>query len=391
MDFRPRPEPPGARPAPRARRPWRGLRTLVGLWALGFALLFVSPARCDERVLVGGLLDAEFWKTDDGSRLLSRNEGEAAPAARLRLWAASEFLPRLQGFVLGEVESGKASDAGETEQELEQAYLRYSFRPPLRLIVEAGQIVTPIGNFSRRYLSSVNPLIGSPDNYSLSYPLGLNVRGQASRLDFSVALLDRPFINEHYTPEPGRALRPALALGVTPVVGTRLGAYATRGPYLGPEVTPMLLTGDDWKDFRQAVYGIDAQFSRGYFELNADVARSSYEVPGVARSVRGLAYFIEPKYTWSPRFFTALRLERNDYPFVMPLAPGVWLGTTADFYDVEAGAGYRLGPGAILKIAYRRDRWSVDPSKKSFFPDGYSISAQLSYRFDVNTWFERPR
>ena len=98
MDFRPRPEPPGARPAPRARRRGRGLRTLVGLWALGFALLFVSPARCDERVLVGGLLDAEFWKTGDGSRLLSRNEGEAAPAARLRLWAASEFLPRLQGF-----------------------------------------------------------------------------------------------------------------------------------------------------------------------------------------------------------------------------------------------------------------------------------------------------
>src|SRR3989441_3215395 len=365
MDFRARPEAPGARPATRARRPWRRRRPLAGLCALGFALLSVSPARCDERVLVGGLLDAEFWKTDDGSRLLSRNGGEAAPAARLRLWAASEFLPRLQGFILGELESGKTSDEGETVHELEQAYLRYSFRPPLRLIVEAGQLVTPIGNFSRRYLSSVNPLIGSPDNYSLSYPLGLHVRGQASRLDFSVALLDRPFINEHYTPDPGRALRPALALGVTPVVGTRLGAYATRGPYLGPGATPMLQAGDDWKDFRQAVYGIDAQFSRGYFELNVDVARSYYQVPGLARSVRGLAYFIEPKYTWSPRFFTALRLERNDYPFVKPLAPGVWLGTTADFYDVEAGAGYRLGPGAVLKIAYRRDRWMVDPSQKS--------------------------
>src|SRR2546425_849368 len=266
MDFRPRPEAPGARPAPRARGPWRRRRPLAGLCVLGFALLSASPARCDERVLVGGLLDAEFWKTDDGSRLLSTNVGEADPAARL---------------------------------------------------------------------------------------------------DFRVALLDRPVVNDHYTPEPGRALRPALALGVTPVVGTRLGAYATRGPYLGPEVTPMLLTGDNWKQFGQAVYGIDAQFSRGYFEINADVARSSYEVPGVAQSVRGLAYFIEPKYTWSPRFFTALRLERNDYPFVKPLAPGVWLGTTADFYDVEAGAGYPPGPRAILKIAYRRDRWMVDPSQKS--------------------------
>src|SRR2546428_4211326 len=157
MDFRPRPEPPGARPAPRARGPWRGLRTLVGLWALGFALLFVSPARCDERVLVGGLLDAEFWKTDDGSRLLSRNEGEAAPAARLRLWAASEFLPRLQGFVLEEVQSGRARDTGGTPQELEQAYLRSSFPAPLRLIGEAGPLVSPPGDLSRRHLSRLNP------------------------------------------------------------------------------------------------------------------------------------------------------------------------------------------------------------------------------------------
>jgi hypothetical protein len=340
---------------------------------------------------VGGLLDSEVWKTDGASRFLSRNDGDAAPAARLRLWAVGDFLPRLQGYVLGEVEGGKGSDEGKTEHELEQAYLRYSFRPPLRLTIEAGQLATPIGNFSRRYLSSVNPLIGSPDNYTLSYPLGLQVGGKAARLDYRVSLLDRPFVNTDWTPEPGRALRPALAVGLTPVVGTRLGAYATRGPYLGPKVAPMLPAGDAWEDFRQVVYGIDAQFSRGYFELNADIARSSYEVPAVAQSVRGLVYFIEPKYTWTPRFFTALRLERNDYPFIMPLGPGVWLAATTDLYDGEVGAGYRFGPGAILKVAYRRDYWRVDPSMKSFFPDGYSISAQLSYRFDVNSWFERPR
>jgi hypothetical protein len=379
------------RPAPRSRaprrRPW--IRRIV--WLLGCALVWVPPAPCDERVLVGGLLDAEFWKTDDGSRLLSRNDGAAAPATRLRLWAATDFMPRLQGFVLGEASGGRANGEEGTETELEQAFLRYSFRPPLRLMVEAGQLMTPIGNFSRRYLSSVNPLIGSPDSYSLSYPLGLQLTGQASRLDFRAALLDRPFVNERYVPGPGRALRPALAAGVTPVVGTRLGAYATRGPYLGPEVAPMLTPGEDWRDFRQAVYGIDAQFIRGYFELNGDFARSSYEVPGAARSVRGRAYYLEPKYTWSPRFFTALRLERNDYAFIKPLGPGLWLGTTADFIDVEAGAGYRFGPGTVLKLAYRRDRWNVDQSMKSFLPNGYSISAQLSYRFDVNSWFERPR
>ena len=392
MSYRRRPESQASRPAPRPLRsggwPWPG-RCLV---ALACAILSASPAPCEERVLVGGLLDSEIWKTDDDSRLLSRNEGDTAPAARLRLWAVGDFLPRLQGCVLGKVISGDAYGEGRTETDLEQAYLRYSFRPPLHLVIEAGRMVTPIGNFSRRYLSHTNPLIGSPDSYSVSYPVGLQVRGQAARFDFGVALLDRPFVNEDYVPERiGRVLRPALVAGVTPAIGVRVGGYATRGTYLGPGSTPMLPPGDEWRDFRSVVYGIDAQFSRGYFELNGDFARSSYEVPGVAQSVRGIAYFIEPKYTWTPRFFTALRFERNDYPYIMGVAPGIWIHDNADLFDVEVGAGYRFGPGTLLKVAYRRDYWRVDPIDKSFFPEGYSISAQLSYRFDVNSWIERPR
>jgi hypothetical protein len=395
MVCRARPEPPmpttytAATVAARGAARRRLARRVLGM--LACLLLPFSPAPCDERVLVGGLFDVEIWKTDDGSLLLSRNGGDAAPGGTLRLWAATEFRPRLQGFVMEEAVGGKANVESGTETELEQAFVRYTFHPPVHLAIEAGQLVSPIGNFSRRYLSSVNPLIGSPDSYSVSYPLGLQVGGQAARFDYRVALVDRPFVNENYVPETGRALRPALAAGFIPFVGTRLGAYATRGPYLGPRVASSLSPGEAWRDFDQAVYGLDAQFSRGYFELNGDFARSSYEVPGGGRSVRGRAYFIEPKYTWSPRFFTALRLERNDYAYVAPLGPGVWLATAVDFYDVEAGAGYRFGPGTILKVAYRRDRWRVDDALKSFFPDGYSLSAQLSYSFNLNSWLERPR
>jgi hypothetical protein len=42
-------------------------------------------------------------------------------------------------------------------------------------------------------------------------------------------------------------------------------------------------------------------------------------------------------------------------------------------------------------VAYRRDRWMVDDTMKAFFPDGYALSAQLSYSFSVNSWFERPQ
>src|SRR5262245_1685908 len=139
MDYRALPEPA---PQPRARRR-HGIRR--GLWLLGGALLFATPLPCEEKVLVGGLLGSESWKTDDASRLLSRNEGEAAPAAHLRLWAAGDFTTQLQGFVMGYAQSGKGTEEGTTETELEQAYLRYSFKPPLRLRIEAGQMPMPIG------------------------------------------------------------------------------------------------------------------------------------------------------------------------------------------------------------------------------------------------------
>src|SRR5436309_13678593 len=352
MSCRPRPEERATERSESRRRRGRGALLIAAL-----LMFHAAPARSqDDKVLVQGLFDAEVWKTDSGSRLLSKNDGDTAPAGRLRLWAVGEFLPGLQGFVVARGEDGSGSYEGRRQGVLEQAALRYTFSPPLRLVLEAGKIVTPIGNFPRRRLSSSNPLIGMPDSYDVSYPLGFQVSGQIDRLDYRVAVVDLPLVNVDYVPEPASILRPTLALGVTPMTGLRLGGYITRGPYLHRDIEVFLPAGAGWRDYEQHVLGADIQFSRGYFELNGDFNRNSYEAPGQTRAVRGKSYFIEPKYTWTPRFFTALRFERNDYAYIQPLGPGFWLATPTDFLNVEAGAGYRLGLGTVLKVAYRRDR-----------------------------------
>ena len=380
------------RPEAGARRGARLLAALpAALIALAAGALPGAARAADERFLVGGLLDAEYWQTDDASLLLSRNGGGGAPAGRLRLWAAADFAEGLQGFALGRTESGRGSEEGETEVELEQAFLRYTFRAPLRLRLEAGVLPVPIGDFARRYMSNVNPLIGSPDGYSVSYPAGVQVIGMAGALDFRVAIVDLPFINEDYVPEPGSAPRPALAAGVTPITGARFGAYATRGPYLGPAVDGALPAGSAWEDFGQSVAGVEAQFSRGHFEAHADLALSRYEVPGLPRDARGKAWYVEPKFTFTPRLFAALRFERNDYPYIAPVAPGVWIGSTVEFTDIEAGIGWRLGPDTIFKASYRRDDWNVSGSLVDMFPDGHAFAVQVSHSFSVNSWFDRPR
>ncbi len=276
-----------------------------------------------------------------------------------------------------------------TDAEIEQAFLRYSPRRA-PLILEAGKIASPIGNFSRRYFSNVNPLIGSPSGYSVGYPIGVQLSGLAGRFDYKVAVLDKPVVNEDWVPEADSAPRPALAAGMTPIVGTRIGVFATRGPYLGEEVEPDIPDGAGWRDFDQTIYGLDLRLSRGYFELNAEWTRSIYEVPGMTQEARGVSYYVEPKFTFTPRFFAAIRLERNDYSFVRPLGPGYWMASNADFTDVEIGAGYRFTRGLLLKAGFRSDLWNVGEERKPRFPDGHSVALQLSYAFDVNSWVREP-
>ncbi len=361
----------------------RFIRAVLPVACLAVA---ISPGIGKERFRLEGLLDTEFWDTDGESRFLGVNEDEPATLGRLRLWAAGEFTSGLQGFALAQVEGGEGTDEGETETEIEQAFVRYSFQRH-RLMIEGGKLATPIGNFSRRYFSSQNPLIGAPAGYSVGYPAGLVLSGAAGSFDYKIALIDKPVVNERWTPEADSDLRPALATGMTPIVGTRIGVFATSGTYLGEEVEDFLMPGESWKDYDQLLYGLDFQFSRGYFELNAELSRSIYEVP-LMSDLRGIAYFVEPKYTFTPRLFAAMRYERNDYAYIQPVSSYYWLGTTADFSAVELGIGYRAIPGMIVKTAYRRDWWHEED--RSFFPDGHSFAVQLSYQFDVNSWFRRP-
>jgi hypothetical protein len=380
----------------RAARLGRGLATAVlGIAALAAAAT-PAPARAEDRFIVQGLFDAELWKTDTASRLLSRNEGDTASAGVLRVWVAGDFAPGLQGYALGTAYSGNAweeeeEEEGGIETYVEQAFLRYTLQGKARMQIEGGRIVTPAGDFYTRYFSTKNPLIGTPDSYTVNYPEGLKVSGWVGPVDLRAAAINLPFVNANYVPpDPGKAWRPLVGAGVTPMQGLRFGAYYTKGPYLGPDIEAGVPAGDAWQDYDQAVAGLDFQFSRAHFELHGDFALSSYEVPTMERSARGRAWYLEPRYTFSPRFFGALRLEENEYPYIRLFSFG-WIAPEATLRDIEAGVGVHLVPGAILKVTYRRDQWIVDEARKDEFPEGYAVAAQLSYTFDVVSWFERPR
>ena len=74
---------------------------------LAFTLLVAARvAGAQGGVLLQGVVDAEFWRTDSGSVLLTRNHGKPGALGRLQLWTAAEPLPGLIFYGQGQVEGG---------------------------------------------------------------------------------------------------------------------------------------------------------------------------------------------------------------------------------------------------------------------------------------------
>lgn len=351
-----------------------------------------SLCLAQERLLAEGILDAEMYKTDAHSLSLARNEGHLSSLGRLQLWSAGQISDGLQLYGMGEFEADDATGKSETKSELRQLALRYSSNTSAFYFVEVGKFLPPFAIASERLLSTRNPLIGRPGFIYAQYPLGIQLAGSVDWFDYRAALVDLPVIDPEYLPsDPDSTLRPDLGFGVTPFTGLRLGLAFTQGPYLSRNVNAFLPPHSDWKDFDQRLWGFELQFSHGYAELNGELVLSSYEIPFQSASTDVTSYFLELKYTWTPRLYGALRAERNEYPFIRHLDGPGWLAQNVKIDDVEIGLGYRFSPDTQLKITYQTDRWNVTYAGENRFPAGHSLALQLSHHFDLRSWFRAGR
>lgn len=322
------------------------------------------------------LIDGELWKTDSGSRLLSRNGGELAGLGRLRSWLAVRPTRQLELLAHAVIEGGKAEEGG-TEVQLEQ--LQVQVHPSPALTIEAGKIVQPIGAFGSRRFSNTNPLIGEPDAYPPQYPWGAVVKGLWSRFDYRLGVTSLPAVNVDYSPVPSHYARPIAGIGVTFGPAFRLGTSATYGPYLGDTVNAQLPSGSSWQDYTQTLIAADLRISKGYVEARAELNWSEYEVPTRADPLHGLGWYAELRGTLSPRVFLAGRYEYFRYAFVLPVSSSFWVARETTQMNAELGMGYRFSAATLLKASVRRDHWPVHtiPGAPPF-PDGYAVAIQFS-------------
>jgi hypothetical protein len=340
----------------------------------------VRGAQAQGGFLFQGVGDLELWKTDSASALLARGGGHLAPVLRGDVWAAIEPIRNLVLFGEMSAEGGSGRPDPGNEIYAKQYGLRFS--PSDALMFEGGKIRQIVGAFSSRQLSFRNPLIGVPDGYGTLYPHGARIDGSVRMLDYRAGIVSLPLYRAGYTPEPSSALRPAIGAGITPTVGMRFGVSGMIGPYLNKNLTATETRGKDWKSYKQRVVAGDAQISRGYFEGNVEVAYSNYDVPGRGTAVDGISFYVEPKYTFTPRFFMAARYERNDYPFISPVTPTFWVANRVIVADGEIAGGFRATASTLLKLSFRKDYWTPNANPQAPHDNGYAVAAQWSQTFD---------
>lgn len=373
----------------------RGVRKaiLVAGAVCAATMMLGTPARlaAQSNVLVQGVADLELWKTDARSALLSRAGGRLAPAATLHLWTAWELPAGLTLYALGEAEAAR----GEHEVELgvDQAGVRWARSQAL--VFDAGIINSPVGAFAGRRLSNRNPLVGAPDAYPVTYPLGAQISGThavgAGGIDWRAAMVSLPVTHEEYSPPPGMRARPAIGAGITPFTGLHIGASWTAGSYLGRTTPASQLAGRPWHAYEQRLVALDLTASRGYLEVWAEAGRSMYDVPGRAHPAQGTSGYVEARWTFTPRFYVAGRAERNDYPYIEAEDDGSWSASNSDLRDVEGGFGFRPSSHQLVKLTLRRDHWKVEPEQRAYLRDGYAVAMQFSQAFDVLGLVERAR
>lgn len=326
------------------------------------------------------LASAESWKTDPGSRLLSRNDGDPVAFGQLYGWLGYQPSRALRFLAIGEV---YASSGHESEVDGELQLLSVRWWHGRALHIEAGKILLPIGEFASRRFANANPLIGAPDTYVGEYPWGAQLAGAIGPVDYSAAAVTLPAVNVRYSPIPSARLRPVLTLGMTTGPGLRIGAGITRGPYLNADLASLVPIGTTWDAFDQTVATIDLHHSAGRFDNHVEVALSHYDVPTVASPVNGLGWYAESRATLTPRVFVAARFEDNRYPFVLPVSRATWVGAATTQMNGEVGMGYRLTPDALVKASVRRDHWPVHRTGTAEFPDGYAVAVQFSLHADL--------
>lgn len=358
------------------------------------------------RVHLSGLLDAEGYYFEHPAPGLIDTTNRFLFNPRLTLLLDGQIGGQVYFFVQARLDQGFDPSDGGPRIGLNEYAVRLTPWQDGRLSVQVGKAATVFGTWTGRHLSWENPFINTPlpyENVSAvsdkeapasardfgrveadekyeylpviwgpSYTTGLTVSGRYGHLDYAAevknaALSSRPEswdLTEIGFDHPAFNAR----IGFRPDLAWNFGFSASDGAYLRPEAGSDLPKGRGIGDYREVVFGQDASYAVGRWQIWAEAFESRFEVPRVG-DLDAFSYYLEMKYKFTPQFFGALRWNQQFFAHVD--------GTTnsRDTSRIDAAITYRFTPHVQWKLQYSFQHGEASPG------DGSTVSTQVTVRF----------
>ncbi|MGD0132080.1 MAG: hypothetical protein ABSE57_08535 [Bryobacteraceae bacterium] len=140
--------------------------------------------------------------------------------------------------------------------------------------------------------------------------------------------------------------------GYTIVQGWRVGVSGFRGPYLSPDVAPLLPLGSTVRSFPASGLGLEMQWARGHWSLSGEWQRFQYDLPGFTEAPSVSSTYGEGKRIITPRLYVAGREG-----WLKPGGAADTSGASSSQFSpwiasYELGGGWWLNRHQLLKASY---------------------------------------
>lgn len=277
-----------------------------------------------------------------------------------------------------------------------QAFLGYSLRAgKTAVLLKAGELTTAFGSFPLRYDDTVNPLNDQPLAYNTQLPLtthqlpcgardilnqdygyvwnscggaqgwtnglvavteyalpGVQLDLSTGRFDLRGQITAGSPSNPVGWPPLRQYAQWAAGGGYTIRQGFRVGVSGFRGPYLSPGVQAFLPAGAGLRSFPAQGLGVDGQWARGRFSVNAEWQHFRFSEPAFAVSPSVATGYGELKAVVSPRLYFAGRAGWLTPGAIQDSAGNRAAHFAPELRNLEAGAGFWLNRRQLVKLTY---------------------------------------
>jgi hypothetical protein len=188
--------------------------------------------------------------------------------------------------------------------------------------------------------------------------LGVEVTAGKGPLQASASLTDGSVSNRRSRGLSG-GWQAAGRVEAVPMTGLVVGASVASGRYLDSHLLEKLPAATANPDPTERAFGVDVEYSRDYWILRWEVVHGRRTVPALASpflsdplTVTGID--VEGRYRLAPGLYAAARVGRLAFGDVAgSTATASW---DADVTRVEAGVGWSLSRGIVLKAAHQYNR-----------------------------------